>query len=245
MVWKGIKPVPLQVASKLIIALDFEHLNSALTLIEQLDPTTTALKVGNEMFTRFGPEFIRQLSAKHFKVFLDLKFHDIPHTVERACKASADLGVWMLNVHASGGLAMMQAARQALESYGATRPLLIAVTVLTSMGTTDLPSIGVHTSLQEQVSELSHLTQLAGLDGVVCSAHEVSAIKARCGERFLTITPGIRLSGDQQDDQTRIVTPDLALQAGSDYLVIGRPITQAANPAKIVQDLLESIKHYV
>jgi len=228
----------LALAIKLIIALDFADKNAALALMEQLDPATCAVKIGSEMFTLFGSDFVRSVVAKGFKVFLDLKFHDIPHTVASASTASADLGVWMLNVHASGGLAMMQAARKALDSYGVNRPLLIAVTVLTSMDGCELPTIGIVRPVQEHVAELARLAQQAELDGVVCSALEASLIKIVCGHKFLTVTPGIRLAHEPQDDQTRIMTPVQALKAGSDYLVIGRPITRAAQPAEVLRDLL-------
>ena len=190
------------------------------------------------MFTLFGTNFVRELVARGFKVFLDLKYHDIPNTVARACKASADLGVWMINVHASGGLVMMQAAREALDSYGSERPLLIAVTVLTSMGMPELKALGIKRPLQDHVTQLAQLAQIAALDGVVCSGQEVSMIKDACGHDFLTITPGIRLSNDAHDDQTRTYTPEQALSAGSNYLVIGRPITRAVNPIEVVHNLL-------
>ena len=227
---------------KLIIALDFDDRSAAMSLVDQLDPTLCALKVGSEMFTLFGTDFVRTLVTRQFKVFLDLKFHDIPNTVARACKASADLGVWMLNVHASGGLPMMQAAKEALASYGSARPRLIAVTVLTSMSAADLLVTGVHESLEKRVCDLACLAQLAGLDGVVCSALEVPAIKAVCGQHFLTVTPGIRLTHDIHDDQVRIITPECAVKAGSDYLVVGRPITRASQPEQVVRDILLSMK---
>lgn len=222
---------------KLIVALDFDSQNTALALVDQLDPTVCALKVGSEMFTLFGADFVRALIMRQFKVFLDLKFHDIPTTVAKACTASAELGVWMLNVHASGGVAMLQAARHAVDAYGKDRPLLIAVTVLTSMGAPDLQAIGIQTSLHTHVTSLAHLALQAALDGVVCSAMEVPMIKSACGHDFLTVTPGIRLPGGKHDDQTRVITPEKALAAGSDYLVVGRPITRAADPAKVVHDL--------
>jgi orotidine-5'-phosphate decarboxylase len=228
-------------AIKLIVALDFDNQTNALTLVDKLDPARCALKIGSEMYTLFGADFVRTLIARKFKIFLDLKFHDIPNTVKHACAASAELGVWMLNVHASGGLAMMQAAREGLHSFGANRPLLIAVTVLTSMGAEELSTIGISTSLPQQVNLLAKLAKEAGLDGVVSSALEVPTIKALCGEDFLTITPGIRLSSASQDDQTRIVTPKDALNAGSDYLVIGRPITQAPNPANVIHEILQHV----
>jgi orotidine-5'-phosphate decarboxylase len=227
---------------KLIVALDFADRAAALNLVDQLDPKLCALKVGSEMFTLIGPDFVKILVAKQFKVFLDLKFHDIPNTVTQACKASADLGVWMLNVHASGGLSMMLAAREALVSYGYSRPLLIAVTVLTSMNALELLATGIQQPLEQRVCALASLAKEASLDGVVSSAHEVPAIKAACGQNFITVTPGIRLSTDNQDDQARIITPERAIKAGSDYLVVGRPITQSNNPAQVVRDFLTMIK---
>lgn len=226
---------------KLIIALDFANQNEALALVDQLDPNQCALKVGSEMFSLFGRDFVRQLIAKGFKIFLDLKFHDIPNTVAKACSACAELEVWMINVHASGGFAMMQAARKSLDAFGANRPLLIAVTVLTSMGADDLPAIGINSSVEEQVAKLAKLTFEAGLDGVVCSAHEVPMIKKTCGNNFLTVTPGIRLLNDQKNDQTRIMTPTQAIGLGSDYLVLGRPITTSSVPAQVVENILSTI----
>ena len=227
---------------KLIVALDFDNQSNALALVDQLDPTQCALKVGSQMFTLFGADFVRILVARRFKVFLDLKFHDIPNTVAKACKVTAELGVWMMNVHASGGLPMMQAASQALDAFGPTRPLLIAVTVLTSMDIADLILTGVHEPLETRVCSLARLAQAANLDGVVSSAQEVPAIKAACGHDFLTITPGIRLASDLLDDQSRVTTPVDALKAGSDYIVVGRPITKASMPLEVVRDLLLSIK---
>jgi orotidine-5'-phosphate decarboxylase len=222
---------------KLIVALDFDSREAANALISQLDPAKCALKVGSELFTLLGPEFVSALVAQQFKVFLDLKFHDIPNTVARACQVASDLGVWMLNVHASGGLAMMQSARAALGENPA-RPLLMAVTVLTSMGEADLASVGVRRTLQEHVKHLACLAKEAGIDGVVCSAHETQLIKAHCGPHFLTVTPGIRLPGATPDDQARITHPSAALRAGSDYLVVGRPITSAPNPQQVVSEIL-------
>ncbi|KTD36207.1 orotidine 5`-phosphate decarboxylase [Legionella nautarum] len=226
---------------KLIVALDFANQRDALNLVEKLNPDQCAIKVGSEMFTLFGADFVRNLVDKGFKIFLDLKFHDIPNTVAHACKACAELGVWMINVHASGGLKMMQAAKKAIEPYGEKRPLLIAVTLLTSMGANDLPAIGCNASLDEQVKRLANLAHEAELDGVVCSAFEVPMIKKAFGPTFLTITPGIRLPGDQANDQTRIMTPAQALELGSDFLVVGRSITSAPEPTTVVQDLLSTI----
>lgn len=227
--------------NKLIVALDFNNQQDAWHLIDQLDPTLCAVKVGSELYTLLGSAFVRALVARQFKVFLDLKFHDIPNTVAQACKASADLGVWMLNVHASGGLAMLHAARKALDTFGENRPLLIAVTVLTSMSDTELKSLGITSSLQEQVRLLACLAAEAELDGVVSSALEAPLIKTACGKHFITVTPGIRLLNNALDDQTRITTPKMAVQAGSDYLVVGRPITRAANPAAVVREILQDV----
>ncbi len=229
---------------KLIIALDFDDEISAWTLIDKLDPNSCALKVGSELFTHLGPDFVRALVLRQFRVFLDLKFHDIPHTVAKACIAAAELGVWMLNVHASGGVEMMRAAREAIDSLGTNRPLLIAVTVLTSMTAEQLWELGVRSLLLDHVCQLAKHAKEAGLDGVVSSALEVASIKARCGTDFLAVTPGIRLADDHQaswkaeDDQHRIITPRQAIQSGSDYLVVGRPITRAKHPEQVVQDIL-------
>lgn len=229
--------------SKLIVALDFAQESDALELIEKLDPALCALKVGSEMFTLFGRSFVRNLVKQGYRVFLDLKFHDIPNTVAQACRAAAELGVWMVNVHASGGYNMMKVARQALDAYGTNRPLLIGVTVLTSMSADELPLLGVSRTLDQQVESLAKLAFEAGLDGVVCSANEVSAIKAACSTSFLTVTPGIRLSGDEWNDQSRVVTPEQALKLGSDFLVVGRSITRATNPQAIINTLLDCFAH--
>lgn len=225
-------------SSKLIIALDFNNQADALKLIDEINPSDCALKIGNEMFTLFGPDLVRMLTARHFRVFLDLKFHDIPNTVARACRAAADLGVWMMNVHASGGLAMMEAAQQSLNAFGKDRPLLIAVTVLTSMQGKDLVAMGVNQTVPQRVGQLASLAKQAELDGVVCSAQEASLVKITCGQTFLTVTPGIRLPESPQDDQARIITPEQALKSGSDFLVVGRPVTRAQNPQSVIQDIL-------
>lgn len=216
---------------KIIVALDYADEKSALKLVEQLDPTLCRLKVGKELFTAAGPQFVEKLSRSDFGVFLDLKFHDIPNTVAKACTAASNLGVWMLNVHASGGLEMMQAAHQAVNNSD-TKPLLIAVTVLTSMNQAALIQIGVTGDLQGHVIRLAKLTQQAGLDGVVCSAAETSELREELGKDFCLVTPGIRPESASLDDQKRVATPRAALIMGSSYLVIGRPITQADNPLK-------------
>jgi orotidine-5'-phosphate decarboxylase len=214
---------------KIIVALDYADANSALKLVSQLDPALCRLKVGKELFTAAGPQFVEKLAHSNFGVFLDLKFHDIPNTVAKACSAASNLGIWMLNVHASGGLEMMQAAKHAVDS-SATKPLLIAVTVLTSMNQQTLNQIGIATDLATHVLNLANLTQQAGLDGVVCSALEAQMLRANLGSEFCLVTPGIRPANSNKDDQSRIVTPADALALGSSYLVIGRPITQAENP---------------
>ncbi len=214
---------------RIIVALDFPEAPTALALARQLDPLHCRVKVGKELFVAAGPDLIEDLHSLGHSVFLDLKFHDIPNTVAAACKAAARLGVWMVNVHASGGLAMMQAAREALTGLE-TPPHLIAVTVLTSMGREDLLGIGLDCEPQDQVLRLARLTQQAGLDGVVCSAREATLLRETLGEGFLKVTPGIRPAGSDAGDQKRVLTPTQALAAGAHYLVIGRPITQAANP---------------
>lgn len=223
------------------MALDFAKQTDTWKLLEQLDPQRCAVKVGSEMFTLFGPEFVRRLISDGFRVFLDLKFHDIPNTVAHACRASADLGVWMVNVHVSGGPNMLEAAREAIHAYGAARPLLIGVTVLTSLDATELLTVGIAQPLPTYVSQLAKLAQTYGLDGVVSSALEVPLIKNQCGKTFLTITPGIRFASQKQDDQSRIITPQAAIASGSDYIVVGRPITQAVNPLAVVDEILRYV----
>ncbi|MCS5594842.1 MAG: orotidine-5'-phosphate decarboxylase [Porticoccaceae bacterium] len=228
------------VSPKVIVALDYDNQHDALALAAQLDPTQCRLKVGKELFTIAGPAVVEQLVSNEFDVFLDLKFHDIPNTVAKAVAAAADLGVWMANVHASGGRRMMRSAKQALEEKGSNM-MLIGVTVLTSMDDTDLEEIGIQRSPSDQVLHLAKLAKDSGLDGVVCSAQEASSLKAGLGQDFQLVTPGIRLDGSAADDQRRIVTPVDAVAMGSDYLVIGRPITQAADPLKTLLDINQSI----
>jgi orotidine-5'-phosphate decarboxylase len=221
---------------KIIVALDYTDAASALKLVNQLDPSLCRLKVGKELFTAAGPQFVAQLTHSNFGVFLDLKFHDIPNTVAKACIAASNLGVWMLNVHASGGLEMMQAAQQAVQDSN-SKPLLIAVTVLTSMNQANLNQIGIQTDLATHVMNLATLTQQAGLSGVVCSALEAKMLRAKLGDAFCLVTPGIRPVNVNQDDQSRVVTPSDALKNGSSYLVIGRPITKAENPLKALEGI--------
>ncbi|GLT19772.1 orotidine 5'-phosphate decarboxylase [Vibrio zhanjiangensis] len=226
---------------KVIVALDYDRQADALAFIDRIDPASCRLKVGKEMFTLFGPEFVKQLHQRGFSVFLDLKFHDIPNTCSKAVRAAAELGVWMVNVHASGGERMMNASREILEPYGQDRPLLIGVTVLTSMEQSDLSGIGIDVSPQDHVTRLATLAKNSGLDGVVCSAQESSMLKGRLGESFKLVTPGIRPLGSEVGDQKRIMTPVEAVTAGSDYLVIGRPITKAKDPAQVLAEINQSI----
>lgn len=226
---------------RIIVALDVATRLQALQLADTLDPSLCRIKIGKEMFTRFGPDIVRDIHARGYQVFLDLKFHDIPNTVAAAVKAAADLGVWMVNVHASGGPRMMQAAAAALREFGPSRPHLIAVTVLTSFDQQQLNDIGVLTPLSEQVRQLARLTKSCGLDGVVCSAMEAADLRADNGGDFVLVTPGIRPQGSGADDQVRTMAPAEAVQAGSHYLVVGRPITQAANPRVTLCEMAEGL----
>ena len=227
-------------ASKIIVALDFNDLEQVLHFVEQIQPSECRLKVGKELFTAYGPQIVRELHARGFEVFLDLKFHDIPNTVYKAIRVAADLGVWMVNVHASGGRKMLVKAHQAIQD-SQHKPLLIAVTILTSLSDAEVAEIGYSRSLTEQTLYLAQLSYACGIDGVVCSAHEAAAIKQVTNAKFLTVTPGIRLSADKTDDQTRIMTPVQAITSGADYLVIGRPITQAPEPAATLRAINQSL----
>lgn len=225
----------------LIIALDFPDMKSALELARCLSPQLCRIKVGKELFTRAGPAVVEALQHLGFEVFLDLKFHDIPNTVASACKAAADLGVWMINVHAMGGRRMLEAAREAVDG-SAGKPLLIAVSVLTSMSDRDLKEVGFSLSAGDLVMLLTDLAQASGLDGMVCSAREAKIIKDRFGEDVCLVTPGIRPSFYKtSDDQRRVLTPAEALAEGSDYLVIGRPVTAADDPLVALQAIVDEI----
>ncbi|MDH5484205.1 MAG: orotidine-5'-phosphate decarboxylase [Gammaproteobacteria bacterium] len=218
---------------KVLVALDYADEKQAFNLIDRLQPELCRLKVGKEMFTHLGPQFIEKIHNKGFQVFLDLKYHDIPNTVARACEVAADMGVWMLNVHALGGRRMMEAAANALANKQ-DRPYLIAVTVLTSMSAEDVHELGIQQSPAELALHLAQMAKESSLDGVVCSAQEALAMRSQLGHDFLLVTPGIRPTGSAADDQRRIMTPLDALHAGSSYLVIGRPITQAADPVAVL-----------
>ncbi|MBU3693223.1 MAG: orotidine-5'-phosphate decarboxylase [Rhodocyclaceae bacterium] len=229
---------------RIVVALDYAAAEPALALARRLDPLQCRLKVGKELFTAAGPDLVRALAGMGFGVFLDLKFHDIPNTVASACRAAAGLGVWMVNVHASGGTKMLRAAREAIDIAApdpSRRPLLIAVTVLTSMTRDDLVGIGLDLEPREQALRLAQLAAACGLDGVVCSAQEAAAIKAACGSDFRCVTPGIRPAGSAAGDQARIMTPAAAVAAGADDLVIGRPITAADDPAAALAAIVREI----
>ncbi len=223
-----------------LVALDYDNAAKALELAGQLDPERCRLKVGNELFTTAGPALVESLHSQGFEVFLDLKFHDIPNTVASAVAAAARLGVWMVNVHTSGGLRMLQAAREAVDQQR-HKPLLIGVTLLTSMSEEDLQGIGVQQGPASQVQMLADLACRGGMDGVVCSAQEASALKREFGPDFCLVTPGIRPQNTSNDDQRRVMTPAQALNAGSDYLVVGRPITRSSDPRAAVEAILAEI----
>ncbi len=223
-----------QKGPRVIVALDYASAAEALAMAGRLDPALCKVKVGKELFTVAGPALVGNLVQRGFSIFLDLKFHDIPNTVAAACKAAAGLGVWMINVHAGGGRAMMQAAREALSGVNHA-PKLIAVTVLTSLGAEDLRELGHAEAPQVLAERLARLAAASGMDGVVCSAQEAPALRRACGAGFCLVTPGIRLADAAQDDQKRIVTPAAAIASGADYLVIGRPITRAADPLAVLR----------
>lgn len=231
---------PTSLDPKIVVALDYADANSALNMVRQLDPTLCKLKVGKELFTAAGPAFVEQLVKLGYGVFLDLKFHDIPTTVAKACEAASKLGIWMLNVHASGGQPMMEAAKEGVMRSGHT-PKLIAVTVLTSMDQNTFAQLGVAGPIQEHVLRLASLTKASGLDGVVCSAQEATLLRQHLGHDFLLVTPGIRPLDASLDDQSRVVTPEMAIANGASYLVIGRPITKATEPLNALQGIHQSL----
>ncbi len=225
---------------RVIVALDFSAADEALAFAARLEPQSCRLKVGKELFTAAGPALIEKLTQRGFDIFLDLKFHDIPNTVAGACKAAAGLGVWMLNVHALGGRAMLEAARDAVVA-ATRRPKLIAVTLLTSMAANDMREVGIEGEPAAAVLRLARLAQASGLDGVVCSAQEAALLKRACGDQFCLVTPGIRPARGASDDQQRVMTPADAVAAGADYLVIGRPVTQAPDPVAALAAINQEI----
>lgn len=224
----------------IIVALDYLNQQDVLQMADCLSPELCRVKVGKALFVSVGPSIIKQLHQRGFEVFLDLKFHDIPNTVNQAIKSVADLGVWLTNIHLLGGEKMIQSAKKAIEGYQ-NPPKLIGVTVLTSFNQEDLNKIGLNQSIDQLAVNLAITAKQNGLDGVVCSAREARLIKQNCGLDFITVTPGIRLEIDERDDQERIVTPKNALQNGSDYLVIGRPITKSINPKQKLADILKDL----
>jgi len=226
---------------KVIVALDFDDRAALQSLLSKLNPHECRVKVGKELFTLFGPDIVKSIHDMGFQVFLDLKFHDIPATVKKACKAAASLGVWMLNVHALGGREMLLAAREGA-SEGNPEVKLIAVTILTSSNDDDIHRVGLSGEVKENVLRLASLVQEVSLDGVVCSAQEASMLRKATDEQFLLVTPGIRPSGFQLDDQKRILSPSEAISCGSSYLVVGRPITQSNDPAKVLLDINQEIE---
>lgn len=228
--------------NRVLVALDYANQQDALAMAERLDPTRCRVKVGKELFTRSGPAIIEQLHSRGFDVFLDLKFHDIPNTTAKAVRAAAEMGVWMVNVHASGGRLMMETAREELAKVNGANTLLIAVTILTSMERSDLAELGMDIEPLEQVKRLAKLAESSGMDGVVCSAQEVSPLRSVISGDFKLVTPGIRPANAAVGDQKRIMTPAEALTAGSDYLVIGRPITQAENPVESLKQIETEIQ---
>jgi len=226
--------------SPLIVALDFAQAEPALALAKQLGCERCRIKIGKELFTRCGPALVEQLVKEGFEIFLDLKYHDIPNTVARACLAAADLGVWMINVHALGGRDMLLAAREALEKRS-HRPLLVAVTILTSLQRFDLYAIGLHGLLEENVLRLARLSNACGLDGIVCSPHEIVLIRQAVDNNFKLVTPGIRPLNSSNDDQKRVMTPAEALKLGANYLVVGRPVTAAPDPLQALLEIEASL----
>jgi len=225
---------------RVIVALDYPDGKKAMGLVRELDPSQCRVKVGKELFTSCGPEIVEALTEAGFDTFLDLKFHDIPNTVARACTAAAGLGVWMMNVHALGGKAMMMAAREAVAAAPRV-PLLIAVTLLTSLQNDDLRDLGISGSTESNVLRLADLARECGLDGVVCSAHEARQLRHRTGAQFKLVTPGVRPDGAARDDQKRVMTPAAAIMAGADYLVVGRPITGAREPLEALREINRQI----
>ncbi|XP_014680226.1 PREDICTED: orotidine 5'-phosphate decarboxylase-like [Priapulus caudatus] len=232
----------IKMSSKLIVALDFSSADQALEFVNPLSPPDCKLKVGFELFVSAGPDLVRTLTGKGFDIFLDLKFHDIPNTVASVCKEAAKLDVWMMNVHASGGLEMMYAAHAALSEL-ACPPKLIAVSVLTSMNDEQLQETGVDRLAKDQVFHLAGLAKQAGLDGMVCSAQEAKALRQQFGDEFLLVTPGIRPVGAERGDQSRVMTPRDAIQEGVDYIVVGRPITQSSTPLEIIRQINADLVH--
>lgn len=229
-------------SSPIVVALDYTTREETLALAKRLDPKLCRIKLASTLFTRYGPSIVEEIQALGFDVFLDLKFHDIPAQVAGACYQAAKLGVWMLTIHCCGGEAMMMAAREAVDKVQGQRPILVGVTVLTSLSSEDLSMVGYKENVIETVLKLGHLAKFSGLDGVVSSAMEAHLLRNQLGDDFIYVTPGVRLADDKSDDQKRIMTPKKALAAGSTYLVIGRSITMAADPLAVLHDIFKSIQ---
>lgn len=230
----------MSTTSQVIIALDFSDADRARRFVDLMQPNECRLKIGKELFTSAGPDFVREVAHRGFDVFLDLKFHDIPNTVAQACAAAAKLGVWMMNVHALGGEKMLRVAREAL-GENIDRPKLIAVTILTSMDDTELMTVGLAGSAESNVQRLAQLARHSRMDGVVCSPREATMLRSECGPDFLLVTPGVRPTGSASDDQSRVTTPSRAIENGANYLVIGRPITAASDPRRVLDSINEEI----
>lgn len=230
------------IGPRIIVALDHGTDQEILEFASRLDPELCRVKIGSILYTHYGPSLVEKLIQLKFSVFLDLKFHDIPQTVAGACRSAAELGVWMVNVHVSGGKEMMMAARSAVSALPESkRPLLIGVTVLTSLNESDLSSLGCRDNIQDQVMRLAQLAYQSGLDGVVCSAQEAAFLRKILPREFILVTPGIRLPEDDSGDQKRIMTPHAAILAGADYLVIGRSVTQSSNPSRLLKQIHQEI----
>ncbi len=232
---------PPELETPIIVALDFPELKMAIDFSKKLDPRLCKVKVGKELFTNSGPAVVDQLQNLGFDIFLDLKFHDIPRTVYGAVKQAASMGVWMVDVHASGGGQMLASAKEAILNFDKP-PILVAVTVLTSMEQNDLSGIGIDTPIVEQVCKLAQLSKGEGLDGVVCSAQEAAELRTTLGEDFILVSPGIRSSNHSMDDQRRVVTPSKAILAGVNYLVLGRSIIRSANPSFELEAILREVR---
>lgn len=225
---------------KVIVAVDYPTIEPVRHLVNQLSPELCRLKIGNILFTRYGPKLVEEFMQAGFEIFLDLKFHDIPQTVANACRSAAAIGAWMVNIHVSGGVKMMTTAKQALHNCK-NRPLLIGVTLLTSLDQQDIASIGITQPIEEIVLQMATQAQTAGLDGVVCGSTEAPLLRSHLGDDFILVTPGIRLPGDNNNDQKRVLTPKAAINAGSSYLVIGRSITDSDNPRKTLEGIIQTI----
>ncbi|MFW0078821.1 MAG: orotidine-5'-phosphate decarboxylase [Coxiella endosymbiont of Haemaphysalis qinghaiensis] len=231
----------IKIEPKIIVAIDANSREEACAQVRQLDPRLSHLKIGNVLFTRCGPSLIEELIQKNYRIFLDLKFHDIPQIVAAACREAALLGVWMIDVHISGGRVMLETAVDTLQNMTGMKPLLIGITILTSLDAQDLKAFGINDDISSLVARMAMLAKESGFNGVVCSPNEAALLRKQQGKEFLLVTPGIRLSDDKKNDQKRTMTPEAAIKAGSNYLVIGRSITQSSNPREVLQKITKLI----